>query len=75
MAKQREPTQAMPPAGEQKAGPSATQPTEDPPRKTSKAKGEGFGGFMGHGGQSDITHEGPEEDGEGDNPNAVAKPE
>jgi len=73
MADEREPTQAMPRRSERNEKPRPTQPTEDHPRKEPKEDDEGFGGFMGHGGQTDIAYKGPEEDGEGENPNAAAE--
>jgi hypothetical protein len=75
MADERQPEQAMPQKGERDGKPRPTQPTKGHPRKLPKKDDDGFGGFMGHGGQSDVTYEGPEEDGEGENPNAAAEPD
>lgn len=74
MAEEREPTQAMPKGDAAGKEPRPTQPTDEHPRTPPKVDDEGFGGFMGHGGQSDITDESTEEE-EGNNPNATAKPD
>lgn len=71
MAEKTEPTQAMP----DKATPESPRPTQpaDAHRKHRPlVDDEGLGGFMGHGGQTDITDE--TEEG-GDNPNATAQPD
>ena len=71
MSDDKKPTQAMP---KDKIPPKPTQPTGEKPRAEPLTEDEGFGGFMGHGGQSDITDESIEEE-EGNNPNATAKPD
>jgi hypothetical protein len=67
MSDDKKPTQAMP---KDKIPPKPTQPTGEKPRAQPLSEDEGFGGFMGHGGQTDITDE-TEEDGA--NPNATAQ--
>lgn len=67
MSDDKKPTQAMP---KDKIPPKPTQPTGEKPRAEPLTEDEGFGGFMGHGGQTDITDE-TEEDGA--NPNATAQ--
>jgi hypothetical protein len=67
MSDDKKPTQAMP---KDKILPKPTQPTGEKPRAQPLSEDEGFGGFMGHGGQTDITDE-TEEDGA--NPNATAQ--
>lgn len=69
MSDEKEPTQAMP-EGKAAQTPRPAQPTGDKPRPRPLTDDEGFGGFMGHGGQSDISDE-TEED--GGNPNATAQ--
>jgi hypothetical protein len=66
----KQPTQAMPDDDAAKA-PQPTQPT-DKHRKPEPLSDddEGFGGFMGHGGQTDISDETEEA---GGNPNATAQ--
>jgi hypothetical protein len=71
MADQREPTQAMPNEEQRREQPPPTQPTDERVKHTPKSDDEGFGGFMGHGGQSDITDE--TIDGDEGNPNAAAE--
>lgn len=74
MADEREPEQAMPRERDSGEEPRPTQPIKKTTRKQPKEDDEGFGGFMGHGGQSDIDYEGPKPDdnGEGENPNSAA---
>ena len=69
MADKKQPTQAMP-SGEKPDPPRATQPTDKHRKHEPLIDDEGFGGFMGHGGQSDISDQ-TEDDGE--NPNATAQ--
>lgn len=78
MTDERKPTQAMPTDDQREEKPRPTQPTRAhdkiPPKKSDD---DDFGGFMGHGGQTDMGYEGTgqsEEDDEGDNPNAAADP-
>lgn len=69
MTDETEETQAMP--SETTPEPSrATQPPDELPRANPLIDDEGFGGFMGHGGQADISDQ-TEEDGA--NPNATAQ--
>jgi hypothetical protein len=63
------PTQGMP-EGETTGLEKPTQPTDKHRKPEPLTDDEGFGGFMGHGGQDDISDE--TEDGEG-NPNATAQ--
>lgn len=72
MANDREPTQAMPSGEDKDKKPRPTQPTDEHPRTLPKSDDEGFGGFMGHGGQANITDESVPDEDEG-NPNAAAK--
>jgi hypothetical protein len=68
MTDRKQPTQAMP---DNDAGrPKPTQPTDGKHKHEPLTDDEGFGGFMGHRGQTDIT--GETED-EGANPNATAQ--
>lgn len=69
MSDNKEPTQAMP-DGKATEPPRPTQPTDAKHKHDPLIDDEGFGGFMGHGGQTDITDE-TEED--GGNPNAAAQ--
>jgi hypothetical protein len=69
MSDEKEPTQAMP-DGKTPGQPGPTQPTDRKHKHKPLTDDEGFGGFMGHGGQTDITDE-TEED--GGNPNATAQ--
>jgi hypothetical protein len=70
MTDNTQPTQAMPDETAPNDPPRPTQPT-DKHRKSEPLKDdEGFGGFMGHGGQTDISDETEEDDG---NPNATAR--
>jgi hypothetical protein len=71
MAEKTEPTQAMPDKDTAEQ-PRPTQPTDEHRKRRPLVDDEGFGGFMGHGGQTDITDE--TEEG-GDNPNATAQPD
>jgi hypothetical protein len=78
MADERQPTQAMPTEEEREHKPRPTQPTRPHDKIRPKEDDGEFGGFMGHGGQTNMGYEGqPKEDrdGEGDNPNAAADPD
>jgi hypothetical protein len=66
MSDKSEPTQAMPDGSTPSDPPRPTQPTDERRKPAPLSDDEGFGGFMGHGGQTDITDE-TEED--GGNPN------
>jgi hypothetical protein len=70
MADEKEPTQAMPDERTPSDTPRPTQPIDKHRQHAPLIDDEGFGGFMGHGGQTDITDE-TEED--GGNPNATAR--
>lgn len=73
MSDERKPTQAMPSDSGSETEPRPTQPTAGHPRRRPKVDDEGFGGVMGHGGQTDFAYEGPtEDDGDGENPDAAA---
>ena len=69
MADKTEPTQAMPDERTPEP-PKPTQPIDRKRKAEPLTDDEGFGGFMGHGGQTDISDE-TEEDGA--NPNATAQ--
>jgi len=69
MADKTEPTQAMPDE-QPPEPPTPTQPTDRHRQAEPLTDDEGFGGFMGHGGQTDISDETEEDDG---NPNATAR--
>jgi hypothetical protein len=69
MSDSKQTTQAMPDDGERKA-PRATQPTDKHRQPEPVVDDEGFGGFMGHGGQTDI---GDQTEDDGGNPNATAQ--
>jgi hypothetical protein len=64
------PTQAMPEHGTANDKPRPTQPTDKRRAPKPLAEDEGFGGFMGHGGQTDIVDQTPKDSG---NPNATAQ--
>ena len=69
MSDNKQPTQAMPDDDAPKA-PQPTQPTDKHRKPEPLSDDEGFGGFMGHGGQTDISDETEEV---GGNPNATAQ--
>ena len=70
MSDKSQPTQAMP--DENTPGePRPTQPTDRKRKHRPLSDDGGFAGFLGHGGQTDITDE--TEEG-GANPNATAQP-
>jgi len=71
MADKTEPTQAMP-GPDAPEPPRPTQPTDAKPKAEPLGDGEKFDSFMGHGGQTDISDETEDEDG---NPNATAQPD
>jgi hypothetical protein len=70
MAGKTEPTQAMPDKNGPADTPRPTQPTGEKPKPKPLTDDEGFGGFMGHGGQTDISDETEEA---GGNPNSTAQ--
>lgn len=72
MANETVPTQAMPDDSASADKLQPTQPLDKGRKPEPKVDDEGFGGFMGHGGQTDITDE-TEDD--GGNPNATAQPD
>lgn len=72
MADESEPTQAMSDENAPRDPPRPTRPLDKHRQHAPLVDDEGFGGFMGHGGQTDIADE--TEDGEG-NPNAAAQPD
>jgi hypothetical protein len=69
MTEKAEPTQAMPDERTPEP-PEPTQPTDHKRKPEPLSDDEGFGGFTGHGGQTDISDE-TEDDGA--NPNATAQ--
>jgi hypothetical protein len=69
MSDKTQPTQAMPDETTPDS-PRPTQPTDAKHKREPLSDDEGFGGFMGHGGQSDISDETEDEDA---NPNATAQ--
>jgi hypothetical protein len=69
MADKKEPTQAMP-STETAEPPRPTQPIDKHRKPEPLIDDEGFGGFMGHGGQTDISDQAADE---GENPNATAQ--
>ena len=70
MADKTVPTQAMPDETTAKGWPRPTQPTDKRRKHQPLADDDGFGGFMGHGGQTDIEDQAPKD---GGNPNATAQ--
>ena len=70
MTHKNEPTQAMPDEDTPGDPPKPTQPIDKHRKQTPLIDDEGFGGFMGHGGQTDITDETDDDEG---NPNATAQ--
>ena len=70
MADNSEPTQPMPGEDTPRDPPKPTQPTDKRRKPPPLIDDEGFGGFMGHGGQTDITDETEDEEA---NPNATAQ--